>query len=96
MTTGFIGIRPTDLDEAMLIWAVLSSEAVRMQIYYLAVTASQPEIRKNIFEQEFLLPFPTEPTRSKILRYARSVWEYRNKIADELNSLKTMQRNLVA
>jgi type I restriction enzyme M protein len=96
VTTGFLGIRPSNFDEAMLLWAVMSSEAVRMQIYYLAVTASQPEIRRNIFEKEFLLPLPTEPHRSQVLEYARQIWEARSRISDDLAKLRTAQQDLLA
>lgn len=95
VTTGFLGIRPKDLDEAMLLWAVLSSEAVRKQIYYLAITASQPEIRRNIFETSFLLPFPKEPHRSRVLEYARHIWEARNSISSTLGELKTLQQGVL-
>lgn len=95
VTTGFLGIRPKNLDESMLLWAVLSSEAVRKQIYYLAITASQPEIRRNIFEREFLLPFPKEPYRSQVLEHARQVWEARNSISNTLGELKTLQQSLL-
>jgi len=95
VTTGFLGIRSKDLDEAMLLWAVLSSEALRRQIYYLAITASQPEIRRNIFEREFLLPFPKEPHRSRVLDHARQIWEARNTISNTLGELKTLQQGLL-
>jgi len=96
VTTGFLGVRPTDLDEAVLIWSVLSSEVVRKQIYYLAITASQPEIRRNIFEEEFLLPFPKEPYRQRVIEQVKEVWKARNEIARRLSELLTLQDELLA
>jgi len=96
VTTGFLGIRPSNLDEAILLWSVLSSEAVRKQIYYLAVTASQPEIRRNIFEDEFILPLPREPYRTQVIQQAKSIWDARKKISLDLTELVRIQERLLA
>lgn len=95
ITTGFLGVQPVDVDDAMLIWSVLSSEAVRKQIYYLAVTASQPEIRQTIFEEEFLLPFPREPYRSKLITKTKQIWEARNEISSRMNEIVALQGELL-
>ena len=68
VTTGFIGIRPDSPEESLIWWSVLSSEAVRKQVYYLAVSASQPEIRPEIFRDEFMLPYPTQPYREPLIK----------------------------
>ena len=88
VTTGFIGIRPKSQEEALLIWSVLSSEAVRSQIYYLAVTASQPEIRQEIFEKEFMLPFPIPPHRLQVIEHAMKIQEAQKTIDYHLRQLQ--------
>ena len=59
-TTGFIAIRPRSTKEGFMLWNVLSSEVFRQQVYYLAVTASQPEIREDIFAEQFMVPIPED------------------------------------
>jgi len=95
VTTGFLGVRPNSLDEAMLMWTMLSSEAIKKQVYYLAVTASQPEIRRKIFEDEFMLPFPKGNYRIQVIEHARGIWDARNKIAAHLNELTTFEKRLL-
>ncbi|MDV2504553.1 MAG: N-6 DNA methylase [bacterium] len=74
VTTGFIGVRPSDFDEALLFWSIFESETFRKQIYYLAVTAVQPEVREEIFMKEFLLPIPTRKReRNRLIESARRV-----------------------
>jgi type I restriction enzyme M protein len=67
VTTGFIGIRPRSREEALLLWSILESEIIRKQIYYLAITAVQPEIREEIFRSEFIIPVPKRPEDKKRL-----------------------------
>jgi len=75
-TTGFIGIRPRDHEEALLLWSVMESETVRRQIYYLAVTAVQPEVREDIFREQFFLPIPKDPAvRATLIEHARRTHE---------------------
>lgn len=58
VTTGFIGLRPRSDDEKYLLWGILESEFFRKQIYYLSITASQPEVRETIFKDEIIIPIP--------------------------------------
>ena len=91
VTTGFIGIRPSTPKEAFLIWSVLSSEPIRKQIYYLAVTASQPEIRREIFEKEFMLPFPLYTSyKTRLTKHAMEIREAQNTIDHHLGKLQKM------
>lgn len=86
VTTGFIGIRPRDYEEALILWSVLESEFFRKQVYYFAITASQPEIRGNIFKNEMLIPFPkTEEDRRKIIENAKLVDTQRNSFKASLD-----------
>jgi type I restriction enzyme M protein len=56
--------------------SIFESETFRKQIYYLAVTAVQPEIREDIFRQEFLLTIPKKLSdRDQVLAHARRVYD---------------------
>ena len=73
-TSGFISVRPRDEEEAMILWTVFRSEMWRKQIYYLSITASQPEILDHIFLGEMLIPWPvTEEQKNRIVDSARLV-----------------------
>ena len=95
VTTGFIGIRPDTPEESLVWWSVLCSEAVRKQIYYLAVSASQPEIRPEIFRNEFLLPYPTPVYREGLLKEARAVREAQTQIYRNIESVRDHQEALL-
>lgn len=86
VTTGFIGIRPHDEEDALILWNVLESEFFRKQIYYLAITASQPEVRETIFKEEIIIPYPKiDMDREKIITAAKSINTSRNNLRDSLN-----------
>ena len=77
-TSGFINVRTQDEDEALVLWSVFRSEAWRQQIYYLAITASQPEVRDEIFLQEMLIPWPVKKEQLQhITGSARKIMEAR-------------------
>lgn len=96
VTTGFLGIRPKSHDEALLIWSVLESEMFRKQIYYLAITASQPEIREGIFKSEFLIPFPiNKKEEKKIIDNAKHAENARTKLKKALVMASTMTENMI-
>lgn len=87
VTTGFIGVRPVDYDQALILWSIMESEFFRKQIYYFAITASQPEVRDNIFKNEMLIPFPkTDEDRKKIIDNAKKVDTERNAFKDSLKT----------
>jgi type I restriction enzyme M protein len=60
-TSGFLVIRPKSEEEGYLLWYALRSEYCKKQIYYLSQTASQPELKKDVWNNEFLIPFPVNP-----------------------------------
>lgn len=96
VTTGFIGIRPTDYEQALILWSVLESEFFRKQVYYFAITASQPEVRENIFKNEMLIPFPkTEKDKKKIIENAKKVDTQRNKFKASLDKAKNTISELI-
>ena len=57
-TSGFLVITPKNEEEGSLLWYALRSEYCKKQIYYLSQTASQPELKKDVWDKEFLIPFP--------------------------------------
>ena len=89
VTTGFIGIRPKDYEDALILWNILESELFRKQIYYLSITASQPEIRDNIFREDILIPWPKLKTdKQKIIENAKKVDMLRNNLTKFLKQAK--------
>lgn len=90
VTTGFIGIRPANYEQALILWNALESEFFRKQIYYLAITASQPEVRENIFQNECLIPWPKQKKfESKIIENVRLADEARNSLKEALKKATT-------
>jgi len=57
-TSGFLVIRPENIEQSYLLWYSLRSEYCRKQIYYYSQTASQPELKRDVWEKEFLIPIP--------------------------------------
>ena len=57
-TSGFRVIRPETGDQGKLLWYALRSEYARQQNYYLSQTASQPELKREAWRNEFLVPMP--------------------------------------
>lgn len=55
-TSGFLVIVPKSEEEGHLLWYSLRSELCRKQVYYLAQTASQPELKADAWEREFVIP----------------------------------------
>ena len=78
-TSGFIGIRPETEDDALILWSIFRSEMWRRQIYYLSITATQPEVRDHIFNEEMRIPWPaTDERRERIIGSARELLQARN------------------
>ena len=88
VTTGFLAVRPANPDDALLLWAAFTSEAFRKQIYYLAITAVQPEVRRDIFQKDMLIPFPVGQQRERLLSRARSVRELQHEKHKALKSVR--------
>jgi len=70
-TSGFIVIRPSSIDKALLLWYSLRSEFCRKQIYYLAQTASQPELKIDAWNAFFQIPIPVGKKRLEALKKAK-------------------------
>ena len=79
-TSGFISVRPENEEDALILWSVFRSEAWRKQIYYLAITASQPEVRDDIFGNNMLIPWPaTHEQRERIVSSAHAILQARER-----------------
>ncbi|MHC0439261.1 N-6 DNA methylase [Flavobacterium sp. 3-210] len=63
-TSGFLVIRPRTIEEGYLLWFSLRSEYCRKQIYYLSQTASQPELKKDVWANQFLIPIPVDTSEA--------------------------------
>ena len=70
-TSGFLVIRPKSREEGYLLWYALRSEYARSQNYYLAQTASQPELKEEAWNDEFMIPMPSGSLRKKAIDEAR-------------------------
>ena len=94
-TSGFIGLRPETGDDAqpeagddaqpeagddaLILWSIFRSEMWRRQIYYLSITATQPEVRDHIFNEEMRIPWPaTDERRERIIGSARELLQARD------------------
>lgn len=96
VTTGFIGIRPKDYEEALILWNSLESEYFRKQLYYLAITASQPEVRESIFKKEILVAIPKRKEKIEvILKNAKTVDKSRNNLIKSLTIAKKSFESLL-
>ncbi|HRI73388.1 MAG TPA: N-6 DNA methylase [Fimbriimonadaceae bacterium] len=70
-TSGFLVIEPRSEEEGLLLWYSLRSEICRKQFYYLAQTASQPEIKLEYWLNEFRVPLPVGSARAEALRSSK-------------------------
>lgn len=81
-TSGFLVIVPESEEDGLLLWYALRSEICRKQIYYLAQTASQPELKLDAWNSYFVIPFPNGDARVKALKRAKEFYNYLAKLTD--------------
>lgn len=81
-TSGFLVIRPKSEEEGLLLWYCLRSDICKKQIYYLAQTASQPELKIESWNKYFCIPFPVNTGRIEAVEKARNAIEYISKLSD--------------
>lgn len=84
-TSGFLVLRPKDEEEGMLLWYCLRSEVCRKQIYYLAQTASQPELKVDSWNNYFKIPFPVSDNKEKALSSIRKSFKHIRKLSEISN-----------
>ena len=96
VTTGFVGIRPKNNDEGLILWSIMESELFRKQVYYLSVTASQPELRDEFFKNEVLIPFPKdEKIKKEIIKNSISAEKARNDLKNTLNQTTVLTQKFL-
>jgi type I restriction enzyme M protein len=81
-TSGFLVLIPKDEDEALLLWYSLRSEVCRKQIYYLAQTASQPELKIEAWENYFKIPIPLGKEKDTAISKAKEFYQHLRKLVD--------------
>jgi restriction endonuclease S subunit len=81
-TSGFLVLIPDNEDNALLLWYSLRSEICRKQIYYLAQTASQPELKIEAWEKYFKIPIPLGEEKIQAINKAREFYDHLKKLAD--------------
>ncbi len=81
-TSGFLVIVPQTEMERYLLWYALRSEYCRAQIYYLAQTASQPELKLGAWRKHFQVPMPIGSIAEKAFEDAKEFNHHMNKLLD--------------
>lgn len=81
-TSGFLVIVPQSEDEGLLLWYALRSEICRKQIYYLAQTASQPELKLDTWERYFQIALPVGKEKNEALKKASEFYGYLEKLTN--------------
>jgi type I restriction enzyme M protein len=81
-TSGFLVLIPDNEDNALLLWYSLRSEICRKQIYYLAQTASQPELKIEAWEKYFKIPMPLGEEKTQAINKAKEFYDHLKKLAD--------------
>lgn len=67
-STGFIGIQNNEDDMAFIIQALMKSNIVQEQIFYLQSGSVQPEITPTNFKEFVLLPIPKGELKEKMIK----------------------------
>ena len=73
-TSGFLVIIPDNEEQGLLLWYSLRSELCRKQIYYLAQTASQPELKLDAWNSYFEIPIPIKEDYNLSIKKAKVIW----------------------
>lgn len=86
-TSGFLVIVPQDEETGLLLWYALRSELCRKQIYYLAQTASQPELKIEAWEKYFKIALPIGKEKEEALKKIREFYNH----LEQLTNIKDYQ-----
>lgn len=88
-STGFIVIRPNDRAHALLLLAVLMSDTISTQAYYLGVGSILTELREDVFREEVAIPVPKPgPILEAITTQAASLLRLRREVANVTSQLQ--------
>lgn len=81
-STGFIVIRPSDHAEALALLAVLMSDTISTQAYYLGVGSILTELREETFREEVVIPMPPPgPGREALVTQVSNLLRLRREVA---------------
>lgn len=80
-TSGFLVIVPENREHGLLLWYALRSEICRKQIYYLAQTASQPELKIDAWNRYFKIPLPVGEKKAEAIKKAEEFYSYLEKLS---------------
>ncbi len=92
-TSGFLVIRPNSAEQGKLLWYVLRSEYARAQNYYLAQTASQPELKRDVWKNEFMIPMPQGELRIQALAEVKTFMKHVSAL-NEANKVRLHTKEL--
>ena len=81
-TSGFLVIVPDNKEHGLLLWYSLRSEICRKQIYYLAQTASQPELKIDSWDSYFEIPIPVNEDYTRAIKKAKEFYNHLAKLTD--------------
>ncbi|MBQ3463981.1 MAG: N-6 DNA methylase [Clostridia bacterium] len=81
-TSGFLVIVPESKEQGLLLWYSLRSELCRKQIYYLAQTASQPELKIDAWDTYFKIPIPVGDDYNLAIKKAKQFYRHLEKLTD--------------
>ena len=81
-TSGFLVIVPDNKEHGLLLWYALRSEICRKQIYYLAQTASQPELKLDCWDAYFEIPIPVNEDYKIAIKKAKEFYSHLAKLTD--------------
>ena len=95
-TNGFIAVRPSNEEERWLLWSLFVSDVFSKQVYYLAVTAAQSDIRPEIIAREFVLPVPTGEMKTDMIRSAKQVFASQQNVRNALDTARKMNCAMAA
>lgn len=94
-STGFIQIRPTNYDNAVLLWSILKSQVVQEQLFYLQSGSLQPEITPKTFMKRVLIPIPVnEKIQNNIIIQMKEKLKELKTIKDEYKQNKETAENV--
>lgn len=94
VTTGFIVVRPTNHDEALVLWSVLRSELFSKQAYYLAVGSILTEFRPDALAKDVIVPLPASQAHyDEVVADANRLFERQRDVTNAAASLNERTRN---
>ena len=73
-STGFIALKNKSEEEALLFKAVLMSDIIQKQFFYLQSGSLQPEITPTNFKEYVLIPYPKGDLRIKMLKETKELF----------------------